>query len=91
MRRRAVLEQLAVASDARRRETTTVQALASALDADERVIEAHLERLAACELVRMDTTGNVRVTITGKQFLELDVGDGAVIDAGPTGKGGYGF
>jgi len=36
--RRAVLEQLAAASDAERRSTTTVDALASALDADEMVV-----------------------------------------------------
>jgi hypothetical protein len=36
--RRTVLERLAAASDAARQETTTIEALASALDADEHVV-----------------------------------------------------
>ncbi|MFD1684919.1 hypothetical protein [Halobellus litoreus] len=84
MRRRAVLERLAATSDARARETTTVGALASDLEADERAVEAHLNALIACALARRDATGKVRVTITGEEFLELDFGDGVVVDAAPT-------
>ena len=84
MRRRAVLERLAATSDARARETTTVGALASALEADERAVEAHLNALIACELARRDVAGRVRVTISGEEFQELDLGDRVVVDAAPT-------
>jgi len=84
VRRRAVLERLAATSDARARETTTVGALASALEADERAVEAHLNALIACELARRDAAGRVRVTISGEEFQELDLGDRVVVDAAPT-------
>lgn len=78
--RRTVLEQLATASDAEHRETTTIEALASALDADKHTIEAHLNGLAACELARINTDGRVRVTITGEELLELEADEMVVID-----------
>lgn len=79
--RRDVLEQLATASDAERRETTTIEALASALDADEHAVEAHLNGLAACELARKDTDGRVRVTVTGEELLELDTDEMVIVDS----------
>jgi len=80
-----VLEQLAAASDAARRETTTVEGVAAALDGDERAVEAHLNGLAACELARIEPDGRVRVTITGEELLELDIDETVIVDPDRTG------
>lgn len=79
--RRTVLEQLAAESDAGRGETTTIDALAAALAADEEHVEARLDSLTACELARTRPDGRVRVTVTGEEFLELDPDQGVIIDA----------
>ena len=78
--RRAVLEQLTTASDSETRETTTVEALAAALEADERTIESHLHGLADCELARIRSDGSVRVTVTGEELLELDLDELVIVD-----------
>jgi DNA-binding transcriptional ArsR family regulator len=78
--RRAVLERLAATSDATRRETTASAALAATLDADERTIDAHLDGLAACELVRTHPDGRVRITITGEELLALDTDESVIVD-----------
>ncbi|VTT86356.1 hypothetical protein DM2_2394 [Halorubrum sp. DM2] len=78
--RRTVLEGLAALSDADRRETTTRSALAASLSADERTVDAHLDRLAACELVRTYPDGRVRITITGEELLALDTDELAIVD-----------
>lgn len=78
--RRTALERLAATTDAACGETTTVRALASALDADERVIEAHLDVLTECELARTCADGTVRVTITGEELLELGTVETVVVD-----------
>ena len=78
--RRAVLERLAASSDADRRETTTRAALAASLNADERRVDAHLDGLAACELVRTHPDGRVRITITGEELLDLDTDQMAIVD-----------
>lgn len=83
--RRRVLEELAAASNARREETTTISALASALGTDEPTVEAHLVGLEACELARSCADGRVRVTVTGEELLELDVDDMVIVDS-PGGK-----
>ena len=80
--RREVLERLAAASDAERRETTTPETLAAALDAERRAVEAQLKRLADCELARTYPDGRVRVTITGEELLELDT-EGTVVVGEP--------
>ncbi|MDZ7745855.1 MAG: hypothetical protein U5K28_04780 [Halobacteriales archaeon] len=79
--RRAVLEQLARASDAEQRETTTKPALAATLDTDEGTIESHLNGLAACELVRTYPDGRVRITITGEELLALDTDELVIVDS----------
>ena len=79
--RRTVLEQLAAASDAERRETTPIEALASTLDADEHAVEAQLNGLEACDLARIHPEGHVRVTITGEELLELDADEMVIIDS----------
>ena len=79
--RRAVLEQLATASDADQRETTTKAALAAMLETDEGTIESHLNGLAACELVRTYPDGRVRITITGEELLALDTDELVVVDS----------
>ena len=81
--RRAVLERLATVTDADSRETTTVEAIAAGLGADERAVEAHLDGLTDCELARVYANGSVRVTITGEELLELGA-DEAVIVESPT-------
>jgi len=85
--RRTVLEELAAESDAAARETTTVAALAAALEIDERAVEAHLQGLVACELARVDPDGHARVTITGEELLELGTDEMVIVDA-PGGSGG---
>lgn len=82
--RQAVLEQLAAASDAERRETTTTKALSSALDADTHTIEAHLNGLAACEIAQIETNGRVRVTITGEELLALEADKMVIVDSATT-------
>ena len=79
--RRVVLEQLATASDADQRKTTTNAALAATLDTDEQTIESHLDGLAACELVRMYSDGRVRITITGEELLALDSDELVIVDS----------
>ena len=79
--RRAVLRQLAAESDAERRETTSVETLTTALGAETSAVEAHLNGLEACELVRSEADGRVRVTITGEQLLELDTDEAVIVDA----------
>ena len=79
--RRSVLEQLATASDATRRETTSIEALAVTLDADEHAVESHLEGLEACDLARIVPDGTARVTITGEELLELDTAEMVIVDA----------
>lgn len=81
--RRAVLAQLAAATDAERRETTTVETLASALDADTGAVERHLEGLAACELARVEPDGRVRATVTGEELLALDADELVIVDPTP--------
>ncbi|SHH01584.1 hypothetical protein SAMN05443636_1619 [Halobaculum gomorrense] len=79
--RRSVLRQLAAASDATRQETTTIEALAAMLDADERAVESHLYGLQACDLARARPDGTARVTITGEELLELDTDKLVIVDA----------
>ncbi|MFD1564483.1 hypothetical protein ACFR99_13105 [Haloarchaeobius amylolyticus] len=77
--RREVLEHLATASDGETRETT-IEALAAALEADERTIESHLHGLADCELARIRSDGSARVTITGEELLELELDELVIVD-----------
>ena len=79
--RRAVLEQLATASDAEQRETTTTAAIAAALDTDEGMVESHLNGLAACELARTYPDGRVRITITGEELLALESDELVIVDS----------
>ena len=83
VKRRTILEQLAAASDADRQETTPIDAMVSALDADKRTVEAHLNGLEACELARRTPDGEVRVTITGEELLELDADEAVIVDVAP--------
>lgn len=79
VRRRTVLEQLVRTSDAATRETTTTEALASTLDADERAVDAHIDKLVACELAHVEA-GGVRATITGEELLALDTDEVVIVD-----------
>lgn len=81
--RRAVLEQLAKLSDARQEQTTTQEAVSTALGADTATVETHLQGLEDCELIRSDSNGRVRVTITGEELLELDIDEMAIIHSEP--------
>jgi Mn-dependent DtxR family transcriptional regulator len=76
--RRDVLEATAAASEAWSGRETTVSSIAAGLDAEESVVESHLDRLAACELVAVGPGGCVRITVTGQELLELDV-DGPIV------------
>ena len=80
LRRRAVLVQLAAMSDADRRETTTIESLIAELDADRSEIKSHLETLRTCQLARLHPDGQVRVTITGEELLELVTGEIVIVD-----------
>lgn len=81
--RRDVLEQLAAVSDAESGETTTVAALVAMLDADADTVEAYLDGLRSCELARIDSEGNVRVTVTAEELLALDTDEMVVVDPSP--------
>lgn len=83
--RRTVLEQLAAQSDAGRGETTTIDALAAALDTDTGTVESRLHGLATCELARVAPDGTARITVTGEQLLELEADELIVVD--PTTEG----
>lgn len=78
--RQTVLEQLAKQSDAGTEEMTSVSSIVAALNCDEQTARGHLEHLDACELARLYSDGRVRVTITGEELLELDTGEGIIID-----------
>lgn len=78
--RRAVLEQLAEQSDAGGEETTTVSSVVTALECDEQAVRVHLHHLDTCELAHIDSNARVRVTVTGEELLDLDVGEGIIID-----------
>lgn len=80
VRRRTVLQELAESTDAERRETTTVDALASALGAKERILKEHIDALVACELAHVDADGGVRATITGEELLALDTDEVIIVD-----------
>jgi hypothetical protein len=85
--RRTVLERLAVATDATRGETTTIEALAVTLDVDERTVKSHLNGLEACELARVAADGETRVTVTGEELLALHTEDPIVVDPGSANSG----
>ena len=78
--RRTVLKRLTEATDAERRETTTVDALVSTLEADARTLEEHLDALVACDLAHVEADGSVRVTITGEELLALDTDGVTIVD-----------
>jgi len=76
--RRDVLERLA-ADSAAAGETTSVAALAGALDAEVGVVATHLDGLAAAELAVYPDDDAVRVSVTGEELLALDPDDLAVV------------
>ena len=78
--RRTVLQRLAEATDAERRETTTVDALVSTLGADEPTVVEHIDALVACDLAHVEGDGSVRVTITGEELLALDADEVTIVD-----------
>jgi hypothetical protein len=84
--RRTVLQELVESTDAERRETTTVEALASALAADERTLEEHVDALVTCELAHVEADGRIRATITGEELLALDTDEVIIVD--PAGRDG---
>ena len=55
--------------------------VATAVDADERVVGTHLDGLCARALARTESDGRVRVTVTGEEFLALDTDDAAILDS----------
>lgn len=79
--RRTVLKKLALLSDAERRETTTIEALAATLDADKHIVDSRLDGLEDCELAIVGPDGDVRVTITGEELLELDTDEMVIVDS----------
>jgi hypothetical protein len=82
--RREVLERLAAMSDAETDQTTTVEALAAALDSDERTVADNLDGLQACELAIWRSDVDVRVTVTGEELLSLDTEELVIVD--PSGE-----
>lgn len=80
VRRRQVLERLAVMSDADSDSTTTIGALATSLNAEAEIVAEHVERLQACELALEHAGAEVRVTVTGEELLALDTDDVVIVD-----------
>jgi DNA-binding transcriptional ArsR family regulator len=84
--RRTVLQELAESTDAECRETTTVDALASALAARERTLQKHIDALVACELAHVEGDDRIRATVTGEELLALDTDEVIIVD--PTSRDG---
>lgn len=70
--RREVLQALAAVTDASPDRTTTIEALAGHLGSEEHIVGAHVDGLEDCELAIQSDAGEVRVTITGEELLDLD-------------------
>jgi len=82
--RRDVLEQLDGQSDASTGERTSVEALADALAVDEQTVWDQLDGLESCELADIDSSGGVRITVTGEELLALDLDEMIIVDPGAT-------
>ena len=80
MTRRLLLECLAELSDADEPDTTDIETLCARLGTDEGTLSAHLDPLTDCELARRCGDGDVRITITGEELLELDAEELIVVD-----------
>jgi len=78
-----VLELLAATSAAQPRSTTSVEALAETLEADEQTVVNHVKSLETLELARTYPDSRIRVTITAEELLELDVEGQVVVDTLP--------
>jgi DNA-binding IclR family transcriptional regulator len=84
--RRLLLECLAELSDADGCDTTDIETLCARLGTDEETLHTHLDPLMDCELARRCGDGDVRITVTGEELLELDTEDPIVVDL-PTADG----
>jgi len=49
--------------------------IAQSMDRGEAITEKHVQRLQSVDLVTVTPDEEIRITITGEQFLELDVED----------------
>lgn len=79
--RRRVLERLFKTTDSDAGDTTTAATLAARLDSDVETVESHLRDLVSCELAHCERDGRVRITITGRELLELDLDELVIVDA----------
>jgi hypothetical protein len=77
----AVLEQLADQTDPDGDRTTTIETIATSLSLGEDIAEEHVDGLARADLATFTTDGEIRITITGEQFLELEVDDVVVVES----------
>lgn len=77
--RRTVLELLGTHTDAQRGRTITVSALASALGVPTEELRAHILALDDCNLAVMESETNVRISLTGEEFLSLGLEECVII------------
>jgi Mn-dependent DtxR family transcriptional regulator len=75
----AVLEQLGQVTDPSGDRTTTIETIADSMDLEEGIAQKHVQGLQRADLVTVTPDGGIRITITGEQFLELDVEDVVVV------------
>jgi DNA-binding IclR family transcriptional regulator len=78
--RAAVLDALAAHSDPSPTQTTTVAAIAAALDADCHAVRACVRHLVDCGLARREGEDGVRVTRPGAAVAAMDVEGVVVVD-----------
>jgi Mn-dependent DtxR family transcriptional regulator len=77
----AVLEQFGEKTDPDGDRTTTIETIAASLGIEEDLVDEHVQGLVTANLVKLTTDGQLRITITGEQFLELDVDDVVVVES----------
>jgi len=75
----ALLEQLGEVTDSSGERTTSIETIAASMDLEMDLAEKHVQGLQNVDLVTVAPDGELRITITGEQFLELDVEDVVIV------------
>ena len=84
LRKRRLLEALVAAYD-RQQRPVRVADLAAEVGATPSAVRACLAAFEACELIVLEDRG-ARPTVTGRELLELEVGDAALLVVDPEGE-----
>lgn len=81
--RHAVFDTLAAETDAATPQTAIVSSLAAKVDRNEDDVLSHLRALTACELAVRETETEFRISVTGEEFLTLDLNERVIVDPCP--------